>query len=220
MIAKQLYSPVTTLDALMIRKVSSHGIGYSVADLDHARYIFAAALPRQGSDLAAQATDALSTIHNVLQSEGCCAASIVQQSVFISDHDEIDACKQIMRDFYGDDLPATTYVVQPPCDGKLLAIEAWGVCQGSNGKAIYIERVSEHLVIVRHGGVEWAHVAGIVPQTDASGVYARTADSLRRMRDILATRGFTFDQVIRTWFYLGDIVGPEGDTQRYKELNR
>jgi len=26
--------------------------------------------------------------------------------------------------------------------------------------------------------------------------------------------------VIRTWLYLGDIVGPEGETQRYKELNR
>ena len=29
-----------------------------------------------------------------------------------------------------------------------------------------------------------------------------------------------YDQVIRTWLYLGDIVGPEGETQRYKELNR
>ena len=26
--------------------------------------------------------------------------------------------------------------------------------------------------------------------------------------------------MIRTWLYLGDIVGPDGDTQRYKELNR
>jgi len=26
--------------------------------------------------------------------------------------------------------------------------------------------------------------------------------------------------VVRTWLYLGDIVGPEGATQRYKELNR
>jgi enamine deaminase RidA (YjgF/YER057c/UK114 family) len=25
---------------------------------------------------------------------------------------------------------------------------------------------------------------------------------------------------MRTWLYLGDIVGPEGETQRYKELNR
>jgi hypothetical protein len=32
--------------------------------------------------------------------------------------------------------------------------------------------------------------------------------------------GDPYDQVIRTWLYLGDIVGPEGETQRYKELNR
>jgi enamine deaminase RidA (YjgF/YER057c/UK114 family) len=40
------------------------------------------------------------------------------------------------------------------------------------------------------------------------------------MRDILATRGFGYGQIVRTWLYLGDIVGPEGATQRYKELNR
>jgi enamine deaminase RidA (YjgF/YER057c/UK114 family) len=40
------------------------------------------------------------------------------------------------------------------------------------------------------------------------------------MADVLRTHGFDFNQVIRTWLYLGDIVGPEGDLQRYQELNR
>jgi enamine deaminase RidA (YjgF/YER057c/UK114 family) len=40
------------------------------------------------------------------------------------------------------------------------------------------------------------------------------------MRDILLARGFRYEQVIRTWLYLGDIVGMEGDTERYRELNR
>ena len=38
--------------------------------------------------------------------------------------------------------------------------------------------------------------------------------------DRLAGEGVRFDQVFRTWLYLGDIVGPQDDTQRYKELNR
>jgi enamine deaminase RidA (YjgF/YER057c/UK114 family) len=37
---------------------------------------------------------------------------------------------------------------------------------------------------------------------------------------MLQRAGMRFEQVIRTWLYLGDIVGPEGETQRYKELNR
>jgi enamine deaminase RidA (YjgF/YER057c/UK114 family) len=41
-----------------------------------------------------------------------------------------------------------------------------------------------------------------------------------RTSEGLIAQGFRFDQVVRTWLYLGDIVGPEEDTQRYKELNR
>ena len=37
---------------------------------------------------------------------------------------------------------------------------------------------------------------------------------------LLDQAGVRFDQIIRTWLYLGDIVGMEGAVQRYQELNR
>ena len=37
---------------------------------------------------------------------------------------------------------------------------------------------------------------------------------------MLASQKTGFERVIRTWLYLGDIVGLDGETQRYKELNR
>jgi enamine deaminase RidA (YjgF/YER057c/UK114 family) len=40
------------------------------------------------------------------------------------------------------------------------------------------------------------------------------------MRVLLSKMGVEFDRVIRTWFYLGGIVDDEGETQRYKEMNR
>jgi enamine deaminase RidA (YjgF/YER057c/UK114 family) len=40
------------------------------------------------------------------------------------------------------------------------------------------------------------------------------------MRNYLVREGFTLEDILRTWIYQGDIVGPEGETQRYKELNR
>ena len=201
----------------MIRKVSSEGVGYSVAELNDVRYVFASAVPRQGVGLLEQAHDALRTIEAVIREEAT-LGSIVRQAVFLRDHDSIPACKKIIDEFYGEALPATAYVVQPPCEGKLLAIEAWGVC-GKDGH-FEIERVSEHLVILHHSDIAWAHCAGVVPDTQAATVHPRSLDGFRRMREILAARGFRFEQIIRTWLYLGDIVGPEGDTQRYKELNR
>ena len=201
----------------MIRKVCSEGVGYSVVDLNDVRHIFACAVPQEGSNLSEQSHDALHTIEAVIRDEGA-LGTIVRQVVFLKDGSQLAECKDIIHRFYGEDLPATSYILQSPCEGRELSIEAWGVGRGTEGEVI--ERDSEHLVIVRHHGVTWAHCSGIAPQTSATGVYAHSINAFERMRDILAGRGIRYDQVFRTWLYLGDIVGPEGDTQRYKELNR
>ena len=110
----------------MIRKESSEGVGYAVIELNDTRHMLASAVPRQGADLKAQAHDALQTIKTVIEEEGTWG-SIVRQAVFVKDISEIQACRQIIADFYKDQLPATIYVPQPPCGGKLLEIEALGV---------------------------------------------------------------------------------------------
>jgi len=201
----------------MVKKVSSEGVGYSIADLTQVRYLFVSGIPRNGADFFEQAYGALTAVARVMHDEGA-RNGIVRQDVFIRDHALIPDCKKIIEEFYGDALPATDYIVQPPCGGKLLEIEAWGVSRHKGH--VEIERVSEHLVILRHSDVGWAHCAGITPRTRARKVHPRALNAFERMRDILASRGFGTHQILRTWLYLGDIVGPEGDTQRYKELNR
>jgi enamine deaminase RidA (YjgF/YER057c/UK114 family) len=201
----------------MIRKDSKEGIGYSVVELDGVRHIFAAAAPAGGGDLAEQARDALGTIEQLIREEGT-RGSIVHQAVFLRDIGQRDACRAIMREFYGGQQPATTYIPQAPCCGKLLEIEALGV--GRRADDVRIERFSEQLVVVRHGGVAWVHLADVRAGTAAPGVYDRSLEALRQAQGQLEAHGFAFQQLVRTWLYLGDIVGLEGDTQRYQELNR
>ena len=201
----------------MIRKESSDGIGYSVVSLNDVRHVLASAVPRTGESLQEQAEDALKTIGAVIEEEGT-RGSIVHQAVFIKDPAQIEECSKIINDFYGDELPATTYIPQPPCCEKLLSIEAMGV--GRAGEKVEIKRLSDRVVATSHSGVSWFHCGQIVPDTPATGVYDRSLNAFERMGNILQQQGVRFDQVIRTWLYLGDIVGPEGDTQRYKELNR
>jgi len=201
----------------IVRKESSKGIGYSVVDLNGTRHVFASAVPRKGESLEDQAHDALRTIEAVMQEEGT-MGSIVKQAVFVKGVDEIDQCRQIIKEFYRDQLPATTYIPQPPCEGKLLEIEAFGIGWGRGD--VEIKRLSERTVLTRHDDITWVHLGHIIPQTKAAGVYQRSLDAFGRMSEGLAARGFRYDQVVRTWLYLGDIVGREGDTQRYKELNR
>ena len=201
----------------MIRKVSSEGIGYAVIDLNGVTHIFAAAVPKKGTGLLEQSQDALRTIEAVVRDESA-LGTIVRQTVFLKDFDRREDARQIIEDFYGKDLPATCYIVQPPCEGKELVIEAWGVGRGT-GK-VEIQRNSDNLVVVAHDGMRWAHCSRFAPLTDATRVYERSLSAFRRMHGVLKTEGFRYDQVLRTWLYLGDIVGPEGETQRYKELNR
>ena len=51
-------------------------------------------------------------------------------------------------------------------------------------------------------------------------MYDAALDAFEQIRTLLASVNIPFDQVIRTWLYLGGIVADEGPAQRYKELNR
>ena len=200
-----------------IRKHSQSGVGYSVVDLNDVRHVFAAATPQSGATFDQQAEDALRTIQSVTREEGT-RGSIVHQAVFLADMSQAARCREIMRGFYGAELPATSYIPQPPCGGKLLAIEALGVGQGRGD--VQIQRISEELVVARHNGIAWVHCTKTVPQADDRPVYECSLSVMGQICKALGSVNVRFDQVIRTWFYLGGIVDSDGSQQRYKELNR
>lgn len=208
---------LSTMANHLIRKVSCEGVGYSVVGLNDVRHVFAAAVPRRGDTLRQQAQDALRTIEAVIHEEGA-RGSIVHQAVFLADMSQMDECRRIIHEFYGRELPATSYIPQPPCAGKLLAIEAMGVGQGRG--EVEIERVSEQVVLSRHNGITWAHCAQVLPHPQADGLYGDACNAFEQTRSLLRSVNVRFDQVIRTWLYLGDIVDNDGPTQRYRELNR
>lgn len=199
----------------MIRRESCRGIGYSIAELNGVRHVFVSAVPRRGVGLAEQAADALETVQKVIGEHSHCN-SIVHQAVFVRDLEQVETCRKIILDFYKDQLPATSYIPQPPCEGKELAIEALGVGTGE----VEIERCCEQLVVARHSDITWIHAANLFPAPTVSGVYNRSLIGFEKMSQMLAKKNVRYDEVIRTWLYLGDIVGMEGECQRYKELNR
>ena len=224
-----------------ICRASHRGIGFATVELNDIRQVFATAIPQRGCTLREQTEDALQSLDVVLRAEGS-RRSIIQQTVFLAEPSQIDECRQIIRDFYGADLPATSYIPQPPCGGTLLLIEAHGVGRGKS--EVEIERVSEQLVVLRHDGMTWGyctplvprawttpkacitctkygtHCTPVVPRTSTAGAYESAANTLHLICSLLHGGGVRFDQVIRTWLYLGGIVAAEGPTQRYKELNR
>jgi enamine deaminase RidA (YjgF/YER057c/UK114 family) len=201
---------------LAIHRQACGGIGYAIAELNDVEHVFAAAAPRRGRTLDEQAGDALQIIEAVNGLHGS-ADSIVHQAVFVSDAGLIPRCQQIMREFYGPNMPATSYIPQPPCDGRLLAIEALGMSRKSG--EVRINRLGEQLVTVTHNGITWIHAAHVVPQSDSQRAYEQAYSAFEHLRTLLEAADTRMDQVLRTWIYQGGIVAAEGSTQRYKELN-
>jgi enamine deaminase RidA (YjgF/YER057c/UK114 family) len=206
-----------THDVDTIRNESIASVCSSVVERGTVRHLFAVALPRRGDTVSEQTEDALCNIEALSAEQGACG-SIITQSVFLRRPDDLPACRQVIRDFFGRQMPATTYIFQPPCSGKLVEVEVSAV-SGAPGE-VSIDRRSEKLVVTHHDGMTWAHQANIGPHTEAKAIYDRSLSTFNLSGTALAAGGFRFEEVIRTWLYLGDIVGLEGETERYRELNR
>jgi enamine deaminase RidA (YjgF/YER057c/UK114 family) len=161
-------------------------------------------------------TNALQAVARIMKWQG--AAGVVHQTIFVADGDAIAACRHLVRQFYGREMPATSYVNQPPCGGELLAVEAWGLRPA--GKPLDIQRISDQLVVVRGDGMTWVYADHAVPRTSATGVYEKTICTYQHLRRLLPKAGARLGHVLRTWLYLGGIVEGDGPAQRYKELNR
>ena len=217
MISWNTCSRYKTMSAYKIQKVSRDGIGYSIAELNDVRHVFAAAVPQSGTTFREQAESAMEVIREVNSFQGT-ANEIVNQAVFLADRSLLEECRRFMREFYGPSLPAISYILQPSCEGKLLAVESLGM--GGKEQDLTVSRINEHVVMVRHNGIAWVHAA-IAPETRCiRTAYEQASHGFSLLRSVLADAGIRMDRILRTWLYQGGIVADEGDSQRYKELNR
>jgi enamine deaminase RidA (YjgF/YER057c/UK114 family) len=136
--------------------------------------------------------------------------------VFLRDGMDEAECQEIIRARFGEALPVTTFVVQPPCCGAALGVELWAL----GGPGVTVKRFGPQLLAVESDGIRWIHCGGIRGQTGTDGAYGESSSAFQQMQQQLAVAGASFDQVVRAWLYVNQITdGPDGQ-QRYQELNR
>ena len=184
-------------------------------DLEAVHRVAMAVAPKGRGPLAAQFAEAMEAIHRLLLHEGV-SMDVTYQTIFLRRGEDAAECERLMRRHFEDRMPATCMVVQPPCCGADLAIEAWAI--GGRGTAVTFH--NPWLVEVRYDELRWLYCAGIVPEAGADTAHAQSESVFRQMSDQLAAVDARFDEVVRTWLYFGGITSDEAGTERYRELNR
>ena len=191
------------------------GAGCSYVDLGDSVRLALMITPCRSGKIREQVREVLTVIRTVLEKQPLPMAVTVQ-TVFLKDARDRAKCERGFAEFYGPSLPVTNFVLQPPCGGAALAVELWAIA----GKGVRVEHFGPQALAVSYDSVRWVYCAGVAPGPSVRGVYRQALDALRRLCASLADAGSGFERVVRTWFYLGSITGPEAEVQRYHELNR
>jgi len=191
------------------------GAGCSCVDLGDSVRLALMITPRSSGNLREQVREVLSVIRTALDKQPQ-PMTVTVQTVFLKDACGRAECERAFAEFYGSKVPATNFVLQAPCCGAALAVEAWAI----GGKAVRVEFFGSQALAVSYDSVRWIYCAGVAPGAAALGIYPQTMDTLGRLQAALADAGSSFQRVVRTWFYIGGITEPEAGAQRYQELNR
>jgi len=171
--------------------------------------------PEGHGSLPEQVAEALQAIRTTLDSQPISMQPTVQ-TAFLKNASDQAACEYLFAEHYRKAGPVTTFVHQPPCNGAALAIELCAV----GGPAVRLGRPAPGTLVVSHHGISMIYCGGVATVCDAGRVYEKSLDAFNQMETKLGKAGVTFDRVMRTWLYLGDITGSEGKLERYMELNR
>jgi enamine deaminase RidA (YjgF/YER057c/UK114 family) len=191
------------------------GMQYSFVDLGDSARVTLMLTPHGRGSFHEQTGEVLRHLAAVLEKQPV-PMTVTVQTVFLRDEKDRPECERLLAAHFGEGLPITSFVLQPPCAGAALALEAWAI----GGPDVRLEHFGPQTLAVSYDSVRWVYCGGISLEPDDRGVWQQTTTAMRQLRTLLAQAGSGVEHVVRTWFYLGGITEPEGGTQRYKEFNR
>ena len=188
---------------------------HTVIELEKVRRIALMVTPQDSGEVVDQVWEALSTIRAVLKQQPV-SMSVTSQTVFLRRAEDAKLCRRLFRAYFDARMPATNFVVQPPCGGQALAIEAWAV----GGPHADVQFPHPDVVSIAYDGLRWIHVAGIASSAVATTAYDQSKGAFDEIAARLDLVGMSFKDVVRVWLYQGGITEPEQEIERYRELNR
>ena len=219
-----------------MRHKTIHGISYSIFPFGPSRQMFLAGEPVehytcqndfQGNgqtvpDYPRQIQSLLEHCRSVCQKENFTENVAVMCQFFLADIGMQELVRQQATEIFPQLLGAVTFVPQAPASGAGIALELWAVTGNRSAipSVICETPIPGHVATAEFDEMRWFFGGGFRPEPQPIGAYHRSLNAFEQLGKLLKKQRFRLDQVLRTWIYQGHLVLPEGETQRYKELNR
>lgn len=205
--------PVNSRRSLSLKGAPSAEGKYCLINLGDTRRLALLVTARGEGSFRQQAEDVLQVMQAML-AEDSELATITAQTVFLRDAGDQAECERLFTKHYGPRVPVTSFVVQPPCCGAALAVEAWAI----SGESVSVERHSSQLLAVEYDGMRWIYCGDVAARRLVA--YEQATECFEELGRLLQQAGSRFESVIRTWLYVGGITDREAATSRYQEMNR
>ncbi|MDO5309284.1 MAG: endoribonuclease L-PSP [Planctomycetia bacterium] len=207
-----------------IRRGHIEGCTYSLVDKNGVDFFYGISTPIELGDTRTQIFSALNQLKGALD-EVDATDQILTLNFFLREIGDKQLVREILHAHFHDLFDrATTFIAQKPCDDKyalvIEAVAANSSFSSENSIPVTVWRKDEKTTILEFDDLAFGFFGGFIPDEEPIGAYARSFSAFAKMRSEIEQCNFRFPQVFRTWLYQGNIVLPERDTQRYKELNR
>jgi enamine deaminase RidA (YjgF/YER057c/UK114 family) len=195
-------------------KLSLGSERHAVVDLGSLTRLAVVAVPASRGSVQEQAEELFAQVLCLVKHQPV-RLMATSMTVFLRNSADEPACEAMIRRFFGDGAPVTTFVTQPPCCGAALGVELWTV----GGPEVRVEQLGPHVLAVESEGIRWIHCAAVRGFSGAENAYGEALLAFRHLEQELAAAGVDFDQVVRTWIYVNQITAISNGRQRYQELN-
>ncbi|MFA7677224.1 MAG: ATP-binding protein, partial [Candidatus Omnitrophota bacterium] len=194
--------------------------------IDRGSYVetFCAVEPGEGETTSEQLRYCLRQMKPLINSGG----KVVKQTILFKAGSSIEfrEVKKLLQNeltkFFGDSSPPTSFIAQRPLSNKQLFFEARIITpkKGQDVEIEYKDSQGVKYTVVKHDGLKWVYAAGITDDAKQDRL-SQSQAAFEIMESILKEEGLKFNDVLRQWNYIEDIVGytADGTKQMYQIFN-
>ncbi len=180
--------------------------------------------PKSGSTSREQSNDCLSQLKEILRSLRLDVKNVLKQTVFIKSegntdyYDKKNELFPIIKDFYKTFLPPTSFIGQPPENGKNVSLEVT-LLEDPLDEVEIKHKILGNICysVVDYPEFKEVYAGGLTSGVENKGTSSQSRGAFEFMKQVLEKEQMTFSDVVRQWNFIENILGITSDKDGLKQ---